>query len=545
MSFLLQELLTKQAELFAGRTAVVMGQEHLTYGELEAASNQLARLLKDSGCERGDRVCVFVPKSPMALIGILGILKADCIYVPLDTSSPVPRLAKIVDACTPRYILAAGTVCSHLDDLMAENARNSAISVGWLGEGKAGGAHFNSKFTLEDLRGYSCEPLNFENRSGDPAHILFTSGSTGVPKGVVITHSNVIHFVNWAVKYFGIAPGDRISGHPPLHFDLSTFDIYGTFSVGAELHLVPPELNLLPHKLAEFIRRSELTQWFSVPSALNYMAKHDVVQFNDFPTLKRLLWCGEVFPTPALIYWMKRLPKVTFTNLYGPTEATIASSYYTVPGCPVDESAPIPIGTACEGEELLVLNEALQPVWPEERGDLYIGGVGLSPGYWQDPQKTTAVFLPHPASPNSGHRIYKTGDLARIGHDGLVYYIGRADSQVKSRGYRIELGEIESALNSLNQTAEVAVVGVETGGFDGITICAAYVPLPGVDVSAIQLRGAISKSIPSYMLPSRWKSFERLPKNGNGKIDRPQLKQQFCEDGTQPMIRSLVEGQVK
>jgi len=153
MSFLLQELLTKQAELFAERTAVVMGREHLTYSELEAASNQLARLLKDSGCERGDRVCVFVPKSPMALIGILGILKADCIYVPLDTSSPVPRLAKIVDACTPRYILAAGTVCSHLDDLMAENARSSAISVGWLGEGKAGGAHFNSKFTLEDWRG--------------------------------------------------------------------------------------------------------------------------------------------------------------------------------------------------------------------------------------------------------------------------------------------------------------------------------------------------------------------------------------------------------
>jgi len=192
-----------------------------------------------------------------------------------------------------------------------------------------------------------------------------------------------------------------------------------------------------------------------------------------------------------------------------------------------------------------VLNEALQPVCAEELGDLYIGGVGLSPGYWQDPQKTTAVFLPHPATPNSGHRIYKTGDLARIGHDGLVYYIGRADSQVKSRGYRIELGEIESALNSLNQTAEVAVVGVETGGFDGITICAAYVPLPDVAVSASQLRGALSKIIPSYMLPSRWKSFERLPKNGNGKIDRPQLKQQFCEDGTQTMIRSLVEGQGK
>jgi acyl-coenzyme A synthetase/AMP-(fatty) acid ligase len=292
--------------------------------------------------------------------------------------------------------------------------------------------------------------------------------------------------------------------------------------------LVPPELNLLPHKLADFIRTAELTQWFSVPSVLNFMAKHDVVAFDDFPSLKRLMWCGEVFPTPALMYWMNRLPKVKFTNLYGPTEATIASSYYTVPSCPKDENAAIPIGTPCEGEELLVLDEALKPAPAGEVGDLYIRGIGLSPGYWQDAEKTGAVFMPDPANP--GGRIYKTGDLARCGDDGLIYYVGRADSQIKSRGYRIELGEIEAALNSLSQTVESAVVGVETAGFDGVSICAAYVPLAGDEATPVELRAALGKILPSYMLPSRWKRYERLPKNVNGKIDRPLVKQHFREE---------------
>jgi len=530
MTSLLQQLVTKQAEQRAEQVAVVLHKEHLTYGQLEEASNQLARLLKDGGCQKGDRVCFLIPKSPAAIISILGILKADCTYVPLDTSSPARRLEKIIDACAPRWILAGGPVASLLDELMPEEPRRTVISVGWMEAGRAEGNNFKARFSRGDLMSYASNPLDYQNGVTDPAHILFTSGSTGTPKGVVITHSNVVSFINWAVEYFGTNHSDRISSHPPLHFDLSTFDIFGTLSSGAELHQVPAELNLLPHKLAEFIRGSELTQWFSVPSVLNFMAKADAVKFNDFPTLKRLLWCGEVFPTPALIYWMKRLPEVTFTNLYGPTEATIASSYYTVPRCPEDERAVIPIGTACEGEELLVLGEKLQPAPPGESGDLYLRGVGLSPGYWQDPEKTSAVFLPRPGSSDPYDRIYKTGDLAKIGDDGLVYYLGRADSQIKSRGYRIELGEIETALSALNLAEECAIVAINTGGFEGVAVCCAYVPLREIAAPPARLRSELSKVLPNYMLPVRWMRFDRLPKNANSKIDRRALREQFEQE---------------
>jgi amino acid adenylation domain-containing protein len=370
----------------------------------------------------------------------------------------------------------------------------------------------------------SC-PLTHENGSGDAAHILFTSGSTGTPKGVVITHANVIRFIEWSTRYFAMDSSDRVSGHPPLHFDLSFFDVFATFAAGAELHLVPVELNLLPNKLADFIRTSALTQWFSVPSVLTYMARFDVVRHGDFPALKRLLWCGEVLPTPTLVYWMRRLPHVQFTNLYGPTEATIASSYYTVPSCPDDLHAALPIGTACEDEELLVLDESLAPVPQGESGDLYIAGAGLSPGYWRDPERTNAVFVRHPQ--NASTRIYQTGDLARVGDDGLVYFLGRADSQIKSRGYRIELGEIETALNAIPGVQESAVVALGTDGFEGTAICCAYVPADGVSLTPACLRRALRDQLPSYMMPARWLAFDQLPKNANGKVDRPRLREVF------------------
>ena len=532
MVSVLHQLVTKQAENQADRAAIIQNQERITYSQLEEGSNRLARLLKEIGCRRGDRVCFLMPKSPTAILCQIAILKADCAYVPMDSSSPAERLAKIVESCEPRVILVAGSVAKLLDDLLGCVSLNEKPIIGWPSVGrdesnKSEGRHFKSQFSRDDLSSFSSEPLEFQNTSEDIAHILFTSGSTGTPKGVMIKHSNVLTYIDWALKYFGTVSNDRVSGHPPLHFDLSTYDIFHTFLAGATLFPVPAELNLLPHKICDFIRTNELTQWFSVPSLLTFMAKQDVVRQNDFPILKRLLWCGEVFPTPGLRYWMQRLPHVQFTNLYGPTEATIASSYYTVPACPKDDSEQIPIGTPCDGEELLILNEEMKPCSVDEIGNLYIRGIGLSPGYWRDTEKTASVFVENPNDPND--RIYRTGDLAKWGEDGLVYFIGRADSQIKSRGYRIELGEIETALNALHMTQDCAVVAIESGGFEGAVICCAFVPLDGVEATPATLRTEVSKKIPSYMIPQRWMRLDKMPLNVNGKYDRRELKERFQE----------------
>ena len=520
--------MTLQAERRPEAFAVVQGDARLTYGQLEKLSNRLARRLIHGGCQPGDRIALLVPKSLAAIAGIIGIYKAGCIYVPLDPAGPTKRLAAVMASSEPRWILSAGPVANLLDEIFQDKRVREETRVGWLESVPPERRSFRLEFSGKDIETVSDSPIDIATTRHGPAHILYTSGSTGMPKGVVITHANVIHFVEWAVRYFDMRSGERISGHSPLQFDLSMFDIFGTFAAGGELHLVPPDLNILPHKLAAFIRTSALTQWFSVPSVLTYMAKFDVVAFHDFPNLRRLLWCGEVFPTPALMYWMQRLPHVRFTNLYGPTETTIASSYYTLPSCPDNEAADVPIGTACPGEELLVLGDDLRPPPAGEVGDLYIRGVGLSPGYWRDPERTRAVFIPNPHHPDSGDRLYKTGDVARVGADGLVYFLGRVDTQIKSRGYRIELGEIESAVRTLDGVAECAVVAIRTDGFEGATICCAFAPAPGrTDVSPAKLRVALSQIVPRYMLPFRWLCFDTLPKNANGKIDRRNLTEAF------------------
>jgi len=522
MKALLQDYVTEHAELRPEAMAVVSDEQMLTYAELETRSNQLARLLREAGCSQGDRICLLAPKRAMSITAVLAIYKADCIYVPLDLNSPAPRLSKMIESCEPKLILGAGAVVPLLDELLASRALRAQTHVGWLEPRPASGNHFVPTFDFRDVLDYPSTTPACRNQQNDAAHLLFTSGSTGTPKGVLITHANVIHFIEWAVKYFGITDTDRQSCHSPLHFDLSVFDIFGTLAAGAALYLVPPDLSLFPNKLADFIRKNRLTQWFSVPSLLTYMANLDVIRPNDFPNLKRLLWCGEVLATPTLLHWMRQLPHVTFTNLYGPTEATIASSYYTISACPQSDTAQIPIGAPCAGETLQVLDADLRPVAPGVVGDLYIGGVGLSPGYWRNAAATRSAFIT-----NGSERLYRTGDLASVGADGRVYFHGRADSQVKTRGHRVELGEIEAVLDTVGSVQNCAVIAIPSSGFEGQTICCAYVAEPGRMVTPATLRKELSAKLPTYMIPTEWLELPALPKNANGKVDRPALTAEF------------------
>ncbi len=527
---LLQEWLTRQAQSRPDAPALYWLGETVSYGQLEHQANRVAWMLIEQGCVRGDRVALLLHKGPLAIASMLGVLKADCIYTPLDPQNPPARIARILETLECRCVLAipstGGLLLTALQQL-----RDAALPVPSFGllESVIDPGSYGAQFGFDDLASCPAEPPEQRNGSQDTAHILFTSGSTGLPKGVVITHANVIHFVEWAVRHFDLGPSDRLSGHSPLHFDLSTFDIYGTLAAGATLYPVPYEVNLLPHKVAFFIEDGGLTQWFSVPCILNHMAKLDVVRPGAFPFLRRLLWGGERFPTSGLRYWMQRLPQVRFTNLYGPTETTIASSYYDVPPCPPDERDEIPIGQGCDGEELLVLDHDLQPLPPGEIGDLYIRGPGLSPGYWRDPDRTAAAFIPDPFSEKVGDHLYRTGDLAKLDDQGRIVLLGRADSQVKSRGYRIELGEIEAALDSIAELQESAVVPVESDGFEGNLLCCAYVPRPGGDIEPALLSKRLAEVLPRYMLPSRWKRLDRLPLNQNGKTDRRALRELWLD----------------
>ncbi len=527
---LLHERVSAACEAWATETAVVMGSQRLSYEELEQASNRLARMLIAQGVKPGERVCLLQPKTPAAIVSMLATLKTGGVYVPIDVASPAARVQMILDSAKPCAVLACEAAGALTQSLLVGGARLGSVQAR-AKLGSVEGALERAAFQPADTQALDDGPLArvasaARDSAHAPAHILFTSGSTGTPKGVVITHAMVAAFLDWALPYFGHRPGDRISGHPPLHFDLSTFDIYGTLSSGGELHLVGPDV-MLPAQLARFIREAELTQWFSVPSTFAYMVRGNAIGQDDFPSLERILWCGEVLPPAVLLHWMKRVPRPSYTNLYGPTEATIASSFHTVDEPPRDTNAPIPIGRPCTGEDIVVLDEQLAAVAPGEIGELYIEGAGLSPGYWQDEQKTRAAFL---TDPRSGRRRYRTGDLARYDEDGVLHYVGRADSQIKSRGYRIELGEIETALSAVAGVAECAVVAVPSEGFEGTAICCAWTAqVDADDLDPPKLRKALTEKLPSYMLPARWLRYEQLPKNVSGKIDRRLLKETFAK----------------
>ncbi len=523
MARALQDYVTRQAERRPDASALVDGDLRVTYEALETRANRLARLLRER-VRRGDRIGLLLPKSPAAIAAMLASLKLGAIYVPLDPESPAARLEKILRAAECAVLLASAPAVPLLRRLDPA-LRHDLV---WLGDLPADAGDLQARFHEAEAAALSPEPVAAGGGCDDPAHLLFTSGSTGAPKGVIVAQRNVIAFVTWANAYFGLGEGDRVSCHSPLAFDLSTWDLFGGFAAGAEVHLVPPQLNLFPGRLVDFIRAHRLVQWFSVPSLLAYLARFDAVRPGDFPELRRIIWCGEVFATPALRYWMERVQHASFTNLYGPTETTVASSYFRVETPPPETSAGVPIGRACGGETLHVLGPDLEPLPPGEVGEIAIGGAGVTLGYWRDPERTAAAFVDLPAP--SGGRVYRTGDLGRRDQDGLVHFLGRKDSQIKSRGHRIELGEIEAALHAVPEVGQGAIVALPAPRFGGHAICCAYAPRAGTALSPAALRERLAVLLPRYMLPAHWRAMDRLPANANGKVDRVALRALFAED---------------
>lgn len=421
MPQLIQQYVSRQAIQSPNRRAVVCKNESISYGELDQLTNQLAHRLNASGCRCGDRVAVLIPQSANAIFAMLGILKADCLYVPIDPDGSAEQIAAILNAVKPKVLLAARSRTELLDDVFAEYDLPNDMLVGTLEAVPLKGDNFESSFTGLNVLGASKLQRPYECKPTDLAVIRFHSDDR---RGVVLSHANMIYGIDWGLKYFQWDVQDRIASDGPPHFDLATFNTIGTFAAGAELHLVSSTLHSQPHKLAEFLRSREMTQWMTTTSSLSSFVEKDVVQNGDLPSLKRIIWTSEESLHNSAIEQLKqRLPLTQITRIFGVPEASSLCSYFTIPVRSMDESANIPIGRACDGVGLFVLDHELQPVALDEIGELYIGGVGLSSAYWHDPDRTATKFVQHPILKQ---RLFKTGQSARIGSDGLAYLEGRA-----------------------------------------------------------------------------------------------------------------------
>ena len=372
------------------------------------------------------------------------------------------------------------------------------------------------------------DPIPYANIDTDLAQILYTSGSTGLPKGVSISHLNLVNYVEWAAEYFAMGPQDRVLGTAPFHFDMSTFDIFCPQKAGGTLCLADEEDTLFPIRLVQLIEQERVTIWKGVASLLSQMVRAGAMQPGRLPTLKKVLFSGERLPAKALIAWMGAFPEKRFYNVYGPTEATGVSSVFALDSPPESPDANIPIGRACADSEMLVLVDAKRPVEGEEVGEICLRGSCLSRGYWNDPEATRFAFIENPVSPIPGDRLYRTGDFGYWGRDGNLRLVGRRDEQVKWMGYRIELGEIGASLQALPEV-EDAVVMLLPGRSGETEELVAFVTLAGGAEPAMVL-SALRRSLPAYMVPRKLKTLPSIPRSDRGKVDREALKKIHLSD---------------
>jgi len=494
------------------------GGDELSYGELASRSNRLARALRSLGVGRQGRVALCLGRGANSIVAMLGTLKADAIYVPIHERSPADRIRAILQDCTPDAIVVdRKTVDLALASLGAAGCPPALVLMGEPPETPAEGVDCVSQAEIDAESG---EPPACANVDTDLAYLLYTSGSTGRPKGVMVSHLNIANYAEWALGYLHLVPEDRILGTAPLHFDMSTFDVYATQRSGARLCLAGEAETLFPVRLVKMIEEEGITLWKGVSSLLAYMVRTGAVSEGRLPSLTRVLFAGERLPTPALIAWMQAFPEKRFFNAYGPTETTGVSAIYEIEGAPAGPEATIPIGQACANSEILVLNEEDRLVAPGEQGEICIRGSALGRGYWNDPEKTRLAFQENPVSPIPGDRLYRTGDLGYWRADGQLLLVGRKDEQVKWMGYRIELGEITMAAQALPGVADAATLLLD--GREGEDLVC-FVVLAGADPKSVMT--GLRERLPSYMVPRRLVPLDAIPLSDRGKVDREALRQ--------------------
>lgn len=526
MAFLLHHLLSDTAARHPGQEAARYERAGLSYGELDRLTNQVARSLRSAGVRRGDRVGICMHKSLASVISVFGILKAGAVCVPLDPSAPAARVAFITRNCEIRVLLAASDKTGLIAEVCEAGTPARTVIVCDASAPPAGLPQALVLIGWEQVLAQDSRALPSDGVvDTDLAYILYTSGSTGDPKGVMISHRAILTFVDWCRETFRVGPNDRVTSHAPLHFDLSTFDIYATIQGGGTVVLVPEKLSIIPVRFVQFLQEESITVTYLVPSILSMMVRYGQLDRHDLTALRLVLFAGEVFPLKYLRQLAAAVTQPDYYNLYGPTETNVCTYYkVTARDLAADQQRPVPIGQACANTEVFAVDpDGRRISGPGREGELWVRGSCVARGYWGDAEKTGRNFVRNPHNPGFEEIAYRTGDIVAMEEDGLNWrYIGRRDHMIKSRGYRIELGEIEAVLYTHSGVKEAVVVAVPDE-IVGNRLKAYVVPVEDGELTVQALRTYCSTRLPGYMVPETLEFCAGLPKTSTGKIDRPLL----------------------
>ena len=514
----------QSAKRFSDRPALDVAGESLTYAELAGRAGSLASALEENDPEPGvPLTAVFAYRSVPAFSGVLGALLRGHGYVPLNRTFPGERTRTMLERSGCRALIVDTASAEQLPEVLEGLSRSLLIILPEHPESAPIAARYPDHRVLAADRLPSPGTVTPPDVSPDAiAYLLFTSGSTGIPKGVGVAQRNVRAFIDVMVDRYGVHEGDRFSQTFDMTFDLSVFDMFVCWERGASLHC-PSQKELI--QPGGFIKRSEITVWFSVPSTGVFMKRLGALKPDSYGDLRWSLFCGEPLPVEVARAWAAAAPASTVENLYGPTEVTIACMLYrwNEPHS-IDESVHgvVPIGEPYPGMASIVVDEDLRRVEAGEDGELLMSGPQVTPGYWNDPEKTEAAFV---ILPGEDRIHYRTGDRVRSpAGDGPMVYLGRVDHQIKIHGHRVELGEIEAVLREESGVDAAIAMGwpMTLSGASGIV---AFLGDETVDPEAILER--VAARLPDYMVPHTIYLKEDIPLNTNGKFDRNALRVQL------------------
>ncbi|MDD7333710.1 MAG: amino acid adenylation domain-containing protein [Lachnospiraceae bacterium] len=493
--------LDKTAEKFPDKLAFSDENIAVTFENLRKRAIALAGKIMEKKLFKMP-IAVMIEKSVDTLIAFMAVAYSGNFYTVIDTDMPDSRKQKIFEVFNPSLVISSQRHKEIIDNLHID--QKDIIYI-------------EDPLELE-LQSYEDEVLMQRERCCDTdlLYILFTSGSTGVPKGVTICHRSVVDYIDWVEETFEITEKDTFGNQAPFYFDNSVLDIYTSIKTGATLEIIPRNLFAQPVRLLNYIIEKEINTIFWVPSELVLVANlHALKKVDLTMTLKRVLFAGEVMPAKQLNEWRKYLPGAMYANLYGPTEITVDCTCYIVDR-EFEDDEPIPIGKPIRNSNVLVLNENNKLVFGDEIGELCVRGTSLSMGYYNNPEKTKEVFIQNPFNHAYQEWIYKTGDLVKYNQYGELVYVSRKDYQIKHMGHRIELGEIENVVSGMRGVDSCCCVYDDKRKkivlvYEGKLEKEEIIPL-------------LKTSVPEYMMPGKIMSIASMPMNANGKIDRKKIK---------------------